>query len=398
MILRPLPLLFSLACLLCPPAEAASAAATASPVASPREAGAAAPAPPALGARAWVMMDATTGAVISSQNPDERLPPASLTKLMTVYITTHELMAGRLRADDQVTVSENAWRTGGSRMFITPNSQIRVDDLLHGVVIDSGNDAAVALAERIGGSEAGFAIMMNQAAQRLGLSNTHFMNPTGLPIDDHYSSARDMALLARSIIRDEAAYYPLYANKYFTWGGIRQPNRNLLLWRDSSVDGLKTGHTDAAGYCMVTSAVRHGERLITAVFGSSSMATRASDTEALLTYGFRFFETATLQNGRAPLARPRLWKGQAESVAVGLANDLVMTLPRRNHEHFNAHVHLAGALVAPLPAGSVVGSYDVFDGADKLVSMPLVTLAPAPEGSWLHCLVDSLRMFFAAHA
>jgi D-alanyl-D-alanine carboxypeptidase (penicillin-binding protein 5/6) len=349
------------------------------------------------------MMDATTGAVISSQNPDERLPPASLTKLMTVYITTHELMAGRLRADDKVTVSDNAWRTGGSRMFITPSSQIRVDDLLHGVVIDSGNDAAVALAERIGGSEARFAIMMNQAAQRLGLSNTHFMNPTGLPIDDHYSSARDMALLARSIIRDEAAYYPLYANKYFTWGGIRQPNRNLLLWRDSSVDGLKTGHTDAAGYCMVTSAVRHGERLITAVFGSSSMATRASDTEALLTYGFRFFETATLQNGRAPLARPRLWKGRAESIAVGLANDLVMTLPRRDHEHFNAHVHLARALVAPLPAGSVVGSYEVFDGEDKLVSMPLVTLAPAAlgrwrEGSWLHCLVDSLRMFFAAYA
>jgi D-alanyl-D-alanine carboxypeptidase (penicillin-binding protein 5/6) len=397
-ILRPLPLLFSLACLLCPPAQAASAAVTAAPVASPREAGAAVPAPPALGARAWVMMDATTGAVISSQNPDERLPPASLTKLMTVYITTHELMAGRLRADDKVTVSDNAWRTGGSRMFITPSSQIRVDDLLHGVVIDSGNDAAVALAERIGGSEARFAIMMNQAAQRLGLSNTHFMNPTGLPIDDHYSSARDMALLARSIIRDEAAYYPLYANKYFTWGGIRQPNRNLLLWRDSSVDGLKTGHTDAAGYCMVTSAVRHGERLITAVFGSSSMATRASDTEALLTYGFRFFETATLQNGRAPLARPRLWKGRAESIAVGLANDLVMTLPRRDHEHFNAHVHLARALVAPLPAGSVVGSYEVFDGEDKLVSMPLVTLAPAPEGSWLHCLVDSLRMFFAAYA
>ena len=354
------------------------------------------PAPPQLGARSWVMMDAATGTIIASQNPDERLPPASLTKLMTVYITTHELMAGRLKPDDKVTISDNAWRTGGSRMFITPNSQISVDDLLHGVVIDSGNDAAVALSERIAGSEDAFAGLMNQTAQTLGLSNTHFMNPTGLPIDDHYSSARDMALLARSIIHDEPAYYPLYANKYFTWGGIRQPNRNLLLWRDASVDGLKTGHTDAAGFCMVTSAVRNGSRLITAVFGSTSMANRASDTETLLTYGFRFYETATLQNGKAILARPHLWKGQTDSVPVGLADDLMMTLPRRNHDRFNAHVNLNPDLVAPLAAGTVVGSYDVFDGTEKLISRPLVALADAAQGGWFKCLMDSVRMFFAA--
>lgn len=354
------------------------------------------PAPPQLGARSWVMMDATTGTIISSQNPDERLPPASLTKLMTVYITTHELMAGRLKPDDKVTISDNAWRTGGSRMFITPNSQISVDDLMHGVVIDSGNDAAVALSERIAGSEDAFAGMMNQTAQKLGMTNSHFMNPTGLPIDDHYSSAHDMAVLAQSIIHDEPAYYPLYANKYFTWGGIRQPNRNLLLWRDASVDGLKTGHTDAAGYCMVTSAVRNGERLITAVFGSTSMANRASDTETLLTYGFRFYENAKLQNGRAVLAQPHVWKGAADTVPVGLASDLVLTLPRRSHQNFNAHVNLNPELVAPLPVGTVVGSYDVFDGTDKLVSRPLVTLADTPQGGWLHRLLDGIRMFFAS--
>jgi D-alanyl-D-alanine carboxypeptidase (penicillin-binding protein 5/6) len=354
------------------------------------------PAPPQLGARSWVMMDATTGTIISSNNPDERLPPASLTKLMTVYITTHELMAGRLKPDDKVTISDNAWRTGGSRMFITPNSQISVDDLMHGVVIDSGNDAAVALSERIAGSEDAFAGMMNLTAQKLGMTNSHFMNPTGLPIDDHYSSAHDMAVLAQAIIHDEPAYYPLYANKYFTWGGIRQPNRNLLLWRDASVDGLKTGHTDAAGYCMVTSAVRNGERLITAVFGSTSMANRASDTETLLTYGFRFYENAKLQNGRATLAQPHVWKGASDTVPVGLASDLVLTLPRRSHQNFNAHVNLNPELVAPLPVGTVVGSYDVFDGTDKLVSRPLVTLADMPQGGWLHRLLDGIRMFFAS--
>jgi len=354
------------------------------------------PAAPQLGARSWVLMDASTGTIISSQNPDERLPPASLTKLMTVYITTHELMTGRLKPDDKVTISDNAWRTGGSRMFITPNSQISVDDLMHGVIIDSGNDAAVALSERIAGSEDAFASMMNAMAQKLGLNNTHFMNPTGLPIDDHYSSSRDMALLAQAIIRDEPTYYPLYANKYFTWGGIRQPNRNLLLWRDASVDGLKTGHTDAAGYCMVTSAVRNGSRLITAVFGSTSMANRATDAETLLSYGFRFFETATLQNGRAILAQPKLWKGQADSVPVGLASDLVMTLPKGNHQNFNAHVTLNPDLVAPMPAGTVVGSYDVLDGTAKLVSRPLVTLADAPQGGWIKRMLDGLRMFIAS--
>jgi D-alanyl-D-alanine carboxypeptidase (penicillin-binding protein 5/6) len=281
-------------------------------------------------------------------------------------------------------------------MFITPNSQISVDDLMHGVIIDSGNDAAVALSERIAGSEDAFAGMMNAMAQKLGLNNTHFMNPTGLPIDDHYSSSRDMALLAQAIIRDEPTYYPLYANKYFTWGGIRQPNRNLLLWRDASVDGLKTGHTDAAGYCMVTSAVRNGSRLITAVFGSTSMANRATDAETLLSYGFRFFETDTLQNGRAVLAQPKLWKGQADSVPVGLASDLVLTLPKGNHQNFNAHVTLNPDLVAPMPAGTVVGSYDVLDGTAKLVSRPLVTLADAPPGGWIKRMLDGLRMFIAS--
>src|SRR5690554_2558475 len=256
------------------------------------------PAMPELAAKSYVLMDAASGNILVEHNGDERLPPASLTKLMTAYIATVEMKRGQIAEQDLVTVSEKAWRTGGSRMFIDVGKQVSVDDLLHGIIIQSGNDASVALAEHIAGSEEAFSSMMNQAAARLQLNNSHFKNSTGLPAEDHYSSAHDMARLARAIIYEDPEHYAIYAQKEFLWNGIKQPNRNLLLWRDKSVDGLKTGHTDEAGYCLVASAVRDDMRLISVVFGAASEASRAAETQKLLTYGFRFFRSEERRVGK----------------------------------------------------------------------------------------------------
>jgi D-alanyl-D-alanine carboxypeptidase (penicillin-binding protein 5/6) len=355
--------------------------------------GAMIPAPPQLTAKAWVLMDAASGNVIASEDPDERLPPASLTKLMTVYVATRQMQAGGLKPDDLVTISENAWNTGGSRMFLVPGSQVSVHDLLKGVVIDSGNDAAVALSEHIAGSEDSFAGLMNSTAQKLGLSNTHFMNPTGLPADGHYSSADDMARLARAIINDETAYYELYAHKHFTWNGIKQPNRNLLLWRDNTVDGLKTGHTEAAGYCMVTSAVRDGRRLITATFGSTSIANRAADAEKLLTYGYRFYDTQTYQKAGQTLSTPMVWKADSRVLQVGLLDDVSLTLPKNPHRKTETRLHIDKPLVAPIAVGDVVGTYALYEGDRKLAERPLIALQATEPGSLLSRAWDSLRLF-----
>lgn len=355
--------------------------------------GAMIPSPPQLSANAWVLMDANTGHVIVEHDADERLPPASLTKLMTVYVATRDIQAGQLKPDELVTVSENAWRTEGSRMFLDPGSSVSVHDLLQGIVIDSGNDASVALAEHIAGSTDSFASLMNKTAQRLGLTNTHFDNPTGLPEPDHYSSAHDMAMLAQSIINDESAYYPLYKKKHFTWNGIRQPNRNLLLWRDRTVDGLKTGHTEAAGYCMVTSAVRDGRRLITAVFGSGSAQARATDTEKLLTYGFRFYENQTFEKALQPLSHPRVWKGAENTLAVGVLDDITLTTPKGSHKP-ETRIHIDAPLIAPVDKGAVVGSIDVFEGEQKLATRPLIALESVEAGSWWTRWTDAVRLMF----
>ncbi|GAC1037645.1 D-alanyl-D-alanine carboxypeptidase family protein [Pseudomonas sp. No.117] len=339
------------------------------------------PSPPQLSAKAWVLLDATTGQVIAEQDSHAHLPPASLTKLMTVYVATRDIQAGRLKADDQVTVSEHAWRTEGSRMFLDPRSHVAVHDLLQGIVIDSGNDASVALAEHIAGSEESFASLMNATAQRLGLHDSHFMNPTGLPDPEHFSSPYDMALLARAIIQDESAYYELYAKQYFTWNGIRQPNRNLLLWRDHTVDGLKTGHTEAAGYCMVTSAQRDGRRLITAVFGSNSLNNRAADTQKLLTYGFRFFDNLTFDQAGVALSTPALWEGRVATLPVGVNQDVVLTRPKGQHEPQQRLV-LDEPLVAPIAKGATVGRLELVDGGRVLQTRPLVALADAEQGGW----------------
>jgi D-alanyl-D-alanine carboxypeptidase (penicillin-binding protein 5/6) len=352
------------------------------------------PAPPQLAAKSYVLMDAASGKVLVDNNGDERLPPASLTKLMTAYIATLEINRGQIREQDLVTVSEKAWRTGGSRMFIQVGSQVTVDDLLHGVIIQSGNDASVALAEHIAGSEESFAEMMNQSATRLGLQNTHFRNATGLPDPEHYSSAHDMAKLARAIIYQDPAHYAVYAQKEFLWNNIKQPNRNLLLWRDKSVDGLKTGHTDEAGYCLVASAVRDGQRLISVVFGTSSEEARSAETQKLLTYGFRFFETETFYKRGDELAKAKIWKGEQGEVKAGLAEDLTLTVPRGQGKNLKASLSLDPTLVAPIEQGQVIGVVEVRNGEELVHSADLIAMQSVAEGGIFRQLWDSIRLFF----
>ncbi len=352
------------------------------------------PAPPQLAAKSYVLMDAASGKVLVDNNGDERLPPASLTKLMTAYIATLEINRGQISEQDLVTVSEKAWRTGGSRMFIQVGSQVTVDDLLHGVIIQSGNDASVALAEHIAGSEESFAEMMNQSAARLGLENTHFRNATGLPDPEHYSSAHDMAKLARAIIYQDPAHYAVYAQKEFLWNNIKQPNRNLLLWRDKSVDGLKTGHTDEAGYCLVASAVRDGQRLISVVFGTSSEEARSAETQKLLTYGFRFFETETFYKRGDELAKAKIWKGEQGEVKAGLAEDLTLTVPRGQGKNLKASMSLDPTLVAPIEQGQVIGVVEVRNGEELVHSADLIAMQSVAEGGIFRQLWDSIRLFF----
>lgn len=352
------------------------------------------PAAPQLAAKSYVLLDAASGNVLVESNGDQRLPPASLTKLMTAYIATLEIRRGQIAESDPVTVSENAWRTGGSRMFIKVGSQVSVSDLLHGVIIQSGNDASVALAEHIAGSEDAFADLMNKTAADLKLTNTHFMNPTGLPHPDHYSSAHDMAKLARAIINEDPAHYAIYSQKEFFWNGIKQPNRNLLLWRDKTVDGLKTGHTDEAGFCLVSSAVRDGTRLISVVFGTNSEQARAAETQKLLTYGFRFFETQNFYQKGQELAQAPVWKGAARQVKAGLASDLSLTMPKGQMKKLSASMTMNPQLVAPIAQGDVIGKVEVRMDDKVVHTADLIALDGVEEGGFFRRVWDSIRLFF----
>jgi len=357
------------------------------------------PAPPQLAAKSYVLMDAASGQVLLENNGDERLPPASLTKLMTAYIGTLKIRSGEIGEQDPVPVSEHAWRaggaaSGGSTMFLPLDSQVPVDALLHGIIIQSGNDASIALAEYIAGSEDAFADLMNKTAEQLGMQNSHFMNATGLPDPEHYSSASDMAKLARAIIQVDPEHYAIYKQKDYTWNNIKQGNRNLLLWRDSTVDGLKTGHTEEAGYCLVSSAVRDGTRLITAVFGTTSPAARAAETQKLLTYGFRYFESKTFYHKDQQLAEARVWKGTTEQVKVGLAQDLTLTLPKGQVEKLQPAIQVNPLLEAPLAKGAVVGKVDLTLDGKVVDSVDLVTLEAVEEAGLFRRLWDSIRLFF----
>jgi D-alanyl-D-alanine carboxypeptidase (penicillin-binding protein 5/6) len=351
------------------------------------------PAPPQIAADSYLLMDFNSGRILVENNPDHRVEPASITKLMTSYVVFKELAEGNILLDDFVIVSEKAWRTGGSRMFIEPSMQVSVEDLLRGMIIQSGNDASVALAEHVAGSEDAFAGLMNHYAEILGMSGTSFRNSTGLPDPEHYTTAQDIVVLSAAIIREFPDYYAWYSEKEFTFNNIRQHNRNTLLWRDPAIDGLKTGHTESAGYCLAAAAKRDGMRLISAVMKSSSESARASESQSLLNYGFRFFETIQLYQAGQELAQATVWKGLTDEVSLGIADALYVTIPRGRYEDLDAQVEMQPQLSAPLATGLVVGKINVRLGDEMVASRNLVTLSNVEEAGFFGRTWDSLRLW-----
>ncbi|CCG94319.1 D-alanyl-D-alanine carboxypeptidase (penicillin-binding protein 5) [Marinobacter nauticus ATCC 49840] len=352
------------------------------------------PSPPQIAGSSWVLMDPLSGRVIMEHNSNERLPPASLTKMMTAYIVERELDEGRISMSDMVPISVKAWRTEGSRTFVQEGTSVSVEDLLKGVIIQSGNDASVALAEFVAGSEGAFVDIMNQQAQLLGMKDTHFENATGLPSADHFSTAYDLAVLARHIIQDYPENYSLYAQKHFTYNNIRQPNRNSLLWRDDSVDGLKTGHTEEAGYCLVASAKRGETRLIATVMGTSSSEARAQEVQKMLNYGFRYFETERLFRAGQELMASRVWGGQADEVSVGMPEDIYVTIPRGSREQLESVVDLDSVIKAPIKVGDELGRVRVVLDGETLVDEPVLALTEVPEGGLFKRIWDAIKLFF----
>jgi len=358
------------------------------------------PAPPELAARAWLLIDSETGAVLAEQDADLPLPPASLAKMMTSYIASEEIQAGRLGEQELVRVSDEAWerggaKTDGSTMFLEPRSKVPAIDLMRGVIIQSGNDAAIALAEHIAGSEDQFSDLMNRQAAALGMTETVFHNATGLPSEGMVSTAHDLAKLARATIVDHPAHYGIYAEKYFTHNGIRQPNRNRLLWRDSSVDGLKTGHTEASGYCLVASAQRRDMRLIAVVLGTDSDQARARETQKLLSYGFRNFETQRLYESDSTLKEHvKVWYGADESLNLVVDQPIVLTFQRGNEKNLNAEVVIPGQLEAPIKQGEPLGKLRISLNGELLIERPLVADRDIAEGNLFKQLWDWLTLFF----
>lgn len=352
------------------------------------------PSPPQIGASSYILMDPRSGDIIMEGNSGERLPPASLTKMMTAYIVERELDEGRISLDDMVPVSVNAWKTEGSRTFVREGTQVKVEDLLKGVIIQSGNDASVALAEFIAGSEQAFTDIMNQQAQLLGMGDTHFANATGLPSPDHFSTAHDLAVLARAIINDYPDNYPIYAQKHFTYNNIRQPNRNSLLWRDPSVDGLKTGHTEEAGFCLVASAVRNDTRLIAVVMGTPSNNARAQEVQKMLNFGFRYYESRKLFSAGQELLNSRIWGGQADSLSLGVKDDVFVTIPRGSMDSLESVVDVDTVIKAPVSVGDELGQVRVSLDGKTVVDQPVLALQTVEEGGLFKRLWDAIKLFF----
>jgi D-alanyl-D-alanine carboxypeptidase (penicillin-binding protein 5/6) len=352
------------------------------------------PRPPEINATSYILMDAMTGKVLVEKNADQELPPASLTKIMTTYVADKELSAGNISLDDQVNVSIKAWQAEGSKMFIQEGTTVRLQDIIRGIIIQSGNDASIALAEHIAGSEEAFADLMNQYARQLGMTNSHFVNASGLPAPGHVMSARDLATLARTIITQFPEQYKIYGEREFTYNNIRQPNRNTLLFTDPNVDGMKTGHTDAAGYCLVASSVRDGMRLITVVMGTDSTDARAVETQKLLTFGFRFYETHQLFTDNHVLGNTKVWSGVADSVDVGIQNALSVTLPRGQLANLQTVLDLDETIKAPITMGQQLGKVKVSLGDEVFYDGPVVAMQDVAQGSWIKRLMDWLHLFF----
>lgn len=372
---------FFFICLLIPVSQALHAA---SPV----------PKAPEIDARSYLIEDFNSGQVIAEKNSQQKIEPASITKLMTAYAIFKEIRNGDLALSDKVLISEKAWRTPGSRMFVEVNTQVSVADLLKGMIIQSGNDATVALAEKVAGTEESFANLMNNYAREMGMSGSHFTNSTGLPDPDHYTTAHDIALVTRAMIREFPEYYKWYSEKEFSYNGITQYNRNKLLWRDASVDGVKTGHTDSAGYCLVTSAERDGMRLLTVVLGTRSENARADASQALLNYGFRFFETHKLYDSGAKLTDARVWQGATDSVGLGLLDTLYVTVPRGQYKQLGASMQIGEKIMAPVSKGVMLGRVMIRLGDNVLAEKELIALNDVEEGSIWQRLVDKALLYF----
>ena len=355
------------------------------------------PRSPEIAATSYILLDAKTGHIIVEENADEALPPASLTKIMTAYIAVEEILSGNLRLDDEVHISEKAWRMEGSKMFVGVDTQVSVEDLLRGIIIQSGNDASVAIAEHIAGSEEAFADMMNQYSEVLGLTSSFFMNSSGLDTELYYNtmSARDLSILARATITRHGQYYPIYAEREFTYNDIRQSNRNTLLFRDRNVDGMKTGWTDAAGYCLVASAERDGMRLISVVMGTASEEARAIQTQKLLTYGFRYFETHKLYDANQILTNVPVFSGKQNAVDLGISEEVYITIPRGQAESMTATVDVDEIIRAPLDKSQIMGVVRVVLNDNILYQGDVIAMQEVERGGVLKRFIDWLSLFFS---
>ncbi|CAM4281557.1 D-alanyl-D-alanine carboxypeptidase PBP5/6 [Acinetobacter dispersus] len=355
-------------------------------------------APPELNNKSYVLMDYETGQILAAKNENEKLAPASMTKMMTSYIIEQKLLKGELTENEQVRMNESAWCRGSSSescMYVPLNGTATVLEMLRGIIIQSGNDASKAMAEHIAGNEGTFAHMMNQEAKRVGMVNTHFINSTGMPAEGHYSTAKDMAVLAQHIIKDSSKYYPIYSEKEFSFNGIKQGNRNALLYTDPSVDGLKTGHTDEAGFCLTTSSKRGPMRLISVIFGTPSMNERASQTRTLLAWGFANFETANVQPANQVLAKAKVWFGKQDEVQIGLAENFNVTMPKGQADKIKTQLVVQPKLNAPLAKGQVVGKLVASLDGKVIAEKPLVALKPVEEAGFFARMIDHIKMFFS---
>ncbi|EIJ41345.1 D-alanyl-D-alanine carboxypeptidase [Beggiatoa alba B18LD] len=347
-----------------------------------------APTPPTLSARNYFLLDFHSDAILMEKGADERIDPASLTKLMTAYIVFEALKTGRIKLTDEVLISEKAWKMSGSRMYVEVNSRVPLESLIKGMIIQSGNDASVALAEYVSSSEETFVDLMNRKAQQLGLKNTRYANTTGLPVENHYSTTRDLAYMAKALIRDFPEYYRYYSEKEFAYNNITQTNRNLLLWRDASVDGVKTGYTETAGYCLIASAKRGEMRLIGVIMGTAGRTERADENQKMLEYGFRFFETYELYKPRQALNNEKVWQGEVGQVALGLADSLYITIPKGQYAQLSASIQLNGKIIAPVSAGATYGRLIIRIANQAIAERPIIALNNVNTGNWFQQSID----------
>ena len=351
------------------------------------------PEPPPVNAIGYILIDASSGEVIAKNNANERMEPASLTKMMTSYVVANAVKQGKVSLSDKVKISEKAWRMKGSRMFIEVGKIIEFEKLLNGMIVQSGNDATIALAEHVAGDEESFVKQMNETAKKLGMLDTNFVNATGLPHEDHFTTPYDMTLLGLALIRDHPDHYAYYSKKEYTYNGIKQFNRNQLLWRDETVDGIKTGHTDSAGYCLVASAKRGNMRLISTVLGTRSSDARSSESQKLMTYGFRFFETHKLYSANDQLTQVKIWKGNTDSLSLGIDQDLYITIPRGQYDKLDASMSINSTIVAPVAKSEAFGNVIINLGTKQVAKRQLIALNDVSEGSFWHNLIDTINLW-----